>query len=388
MSVADFVDVTKISLFLTHRCNLRCRYCYNGPQFERTMSPETAQRAVGFAFAYEPSSLLVLSFFGGEPMLARELIEAVVDHARAEAERRRRRVRFSLPTNGTILDEDWLAFLAANEFQIQLTLDGSREAQDANRCFADGRSSWTHVSQNLTRMLAAKLDVHVVSIVDPASVRFLGDSFVALRALGARHIYFAPNLNADWSEEDWGALDEGFATVTGRWADDLRLGQNIRLDPFHAKVQAHIFQGSRPAWRCSFGKRELAISPRGRIYPCDRIVKDDEDDTLCLGDLDHGLDCQKMAAIARSREQTQPECAGCALQNRCTKQCGCNNYEQTGDPGARFASTLPMGTGRDCSDRHRRQRPIRRSRARVHGDLLPPFARPARRPAQAGLIRA
>lgn len=339
MSVADFVDVTKISLFLTHRCNLRCRYCYNGPPFERTMSSATARRAVDFAFDYEPSSLLVLSFFGGEPMLARELVEEVVRHGRAEAERRGRKLRFSLPTNGTILDDDWLAFLAANPFQIQLTLDGSREAQDANRCFADGRGSWTQVTQNLARMLAAKLDVHVVSIVDPANVRFLGESFPALRELGARHIYFAPNLNADWSEADWAALDQGLATVTTQWADCLRAGHDLRLDPFHAKVQAHIFQGTRPTWRCSFGKRELAISPRGRIYPCDRMVKADDDQTLCLGDLDRGLDREKMAAIARSRDRAQPECEACALRSRCTSQCGCNNYEQTGDP-ARVSPSL------------------------------------------------
>jgi len=331
MSVADFVDVTKAALCLTHRCNLRCRYCYNGPPFERTMSQETARRAVDFAFDYEPSSLLVLSFFGGEPTLARELIEQVVVHARAEAERRGRKLRFSLPTNGTMVDDDWLAFFAANPFQIPGSLDGSQQAQDANRCFGDGRGSWTQVSQNLTRMLAAKLDVHVVSIVDPRNVRFLGESFPALRELGVRHMYFAPNLNADWSESDWDALDEGLARVTAQWSDCLRSGQDIRLDPFHAKVQAHIFQGTRPTWRCSFGKRELAISPRGRIYPCDRIVKGDDDETLCLGDLDRGLDHEKMAAIARSRDRLQPECEACALRSRCTSQCGCNNYEQTGD---------------------------------------------------------
>jgi len=339
MSVADFIDVTKVSLFLTHRCNLRCRYCYNGPPFERTMSQETARRAVDFAFDYEPSSLLVLSFFGGEPMLARDLIVEVVAHARAEAKRRGRKLRLSLPTNGTIVDDDWLAFLVANEIQIQLTLDGGPNAQDANRCFADGRGSWTQVSQNLERLLAAKLDVHVVSIVDPRNVRFLGESFPALLALGTSHIYFAPNLKADWSEADWNALDQGLATMTAQWSECLRSGQDIRLDPFHAKVQAHVFQDTRPTWRCSFGKRELAISPRGRIYPCDRIVKADDDETLCLGDLDRGLDRAKMAAIARTRDRLRPECEACSLRSRCTSQCGCNNYEQTGDP-ARVSPAL------------------------------------------------
>lgn len=333
MSIADWVDVTKVSLFLTHRCNLRCRYCYNGEQFDRTMSWATAKRAVDFAFEYVPSGLLVLSFFGGEPMLARELLEQITAYARPEAERRGRQLCFSLPTNGTILDDRLVAFLTANEFQVQVSIDGSRDAQDANRVFADGRGTGTSVSRNIERLLAAKLPVHAVAVVDPKNVRFLASGFLALRSLGLRHIYFTPNLFSPWSDEDWDALDEGLAVVAAQWADCLRAGQEIRLDPFHVKVQAHVFQGARPEWRCSFGKRELAISPRGRIYPCDRLVKGDEDDTLCVGDLDHGLDYPKMAAVARSREQIQPECTACALRGRCTKQCGCNNYEQTGDPG-------------------------------------------------------
>jgi uncharacterized protein len=333
MSIADWVDVTKVSLFLTHRCNLRCRYCYNGEPFDRNMSWATAKRAIDFAFEYVPSGLLVLSFFGGEPSLAQGLLEQAVAHARREAEARGRKLRFSLPTNGAALDDRLVEFLGANEFQIQVSIDGGREAHDANRVFADGRGSWASVSRNIERMIAANLPVHAVAVVDPKNVRFLASGFLALRNLGLRNIYFTPNLCAPWSAEDWDALDEGLAAVAGQWAECLRAGQEIRLDPFHVKVQAHVFQGARPEWRCSFGKRELAISPRGRIYPCDRIVKDDEDDTLCLGDLDRGLDHQKMAAIARGREQLQPECAACALRGRCTTQCGCNNYEQTGDPG-------------------------------------------------------
>jgi uncharacterized protein len=339
MSIADGVDATKVSIFVTHRCNLRCRYCYNGNSFERTMSWETARRAVDFAFDYAESTRgisgdggpLILSFFGGEPSLARDVVEPLVDYAREQSSRRGRKLRFSLPTNGTLLDDHWLDFLVANEFRIQVSLDGARQAQNATRCFADGRSSWPDVSRNLARLSATPLEVIVVSIVDPRNVRFLAEGFPVLRQLGVRHLYYVPNLSATWSEADWDVLDQGLAALASQWADCLRSDQDVRIDPFHAKVQSHIRQGVAPATRCSFGKRELAISPRGRLYPCDRIVKADDDDTLCLGDLERGLDREKLAALARSREQVQPECAACALRSRCTSQCGCNNYEQTGD---------------------------------------------------------
>jgi uncharacterized protein len=333
MSLADWVDGTKVSIFLTHRCNLRCRYCYNSRQFDRAMSPLTARRAVDFAFAQAQSGFLVLSFFGGEPLLELELIEQTVAYARAESVRRGRTLRFSLPTNGTLLDERRLRLLADHRFRVQVSVDGGEQAQNANRRFANGRTTWPRVSANLVRMVAAGLDLHVVAVVDPGNVRTLAQSFTALRELGVGHIYLAPNLTVAWDEDAWLRLDESLAALAERWCACLRADEKVRLDPFHAKVQAHIGRGLAPPIRCSFGARDFAISPRGRIYPCDRIVKGDDDDTLCLGDLDSGLDEAKRLAIATARKRVEPECVACALRDRCTNGCGCNNYEQTGDPG-------------------------------------------------------
>ena len=309
-----------------------------------------------FAFDYAESTRgisgdggpLILSFFGGEPSLARDVVEPLVDYAREQSSRRGRKLRFSLPTNGTLLDDDWLDFLVANEFRIQVSLDGARQAQDATRCFADGRSSWPDVSRNLARLSTTPLEVIVVSIVDPRNVRFLAEGVPVLRQLGVRHLYYVPNLSATWSEADWDVLDQGLAALASQWADCLRTDQDIRLDPFHAKVQSHIRQGGAPAARCSFGKRELAISPRGRLYPCDRIVKADDDDTLCLGDLERGLDRGEtsrpsLAAASRCNpsaprvpcEADAPVSAGATTTSRPRRCLSC------------FSSALSLGTRRD-----------------------------------------
>ena len=91
-------------------------------------------------------------------------------------------------------------------------------------------------------------------------------------------------------------------------------------------------RGARSPVRCAFGQTEYAVSPRGRIYPCDRMVKADDDDSLCLGDLDSGLNLAKRESLAKRREEIDPECAGCEVRERCTYSCGCANYELTGAP--------------------------------------------------------
>jgi uncharacterized protein len=333
MSIADHVVGTKVALFVTHRCNLRCRYCYNGRAFDRSMPWRTARRAVDFAFEQTPRGFLLLSFFGGEPLLESELLARVVAYAHAEAPRRGRPLFFSLATNATLLDARRLDLLAANRFRVQVSVDGCAEAHDANRRYANGRPTWPRVSANLRRLVEAGLDVHVAGVVDPRNARLLARSFDALRALGVRQIHLAPNLRADWDDDGWAGLEEGLAALGDAWAASLRAGEGVRLDPLHGMVLTHLRQGLDAPLRCAFGTHEFAVSPRGRIYPCDRIVKADDDDGMCLGDLDSGLDPARQRAVVAARDHVEPECAACELRERCMHRCGCYNYESTGHPG-------------------------------------------------------
>jgi uncharacterized protein len=332
MALADTLAGVKVALFLNHRCNLRCRYCYNGRSFDRPMPLEVARRAVDFGFERAREGFLLLSFFGGEPLLEIERIEQIVDYARAQAAQRQRRLHFAISTNATLLDDRSVRLLKAHAFHVQVSIDGCRTAQDANRRFANGRSSWHRASSNLRRLLGDRLPVRVVAVIDPANVPFLLDSLESLRALGARKVYFVPNLHADWDAAA-PLLEEKMAALADAWGAVLRAGEDLCLDPFNGKVVSHLVRGSRSPTRCAYGAHEFAVSPRGRIYPCDRMVKKDDDDAICLGRIGEPLDEQKLKMIALARERLAPECASCEVRERCANGCGCANQELTGDPG-------------------------------------------------------
>lgn len=333
MGLADTKRGVKLTLFLNHRCNLGCRYCYNGAPFDRAMDLDTALRAVEFGFERAGTGFLILAFFGGEPLLEMDLIERVVAHAKPIAERRKTRLAFSVSTNATLLDERRVAFLKEHAFQVQVSLDGGRAAQDANRRFLGGESSFEAASAGLRRVLEAGLHPRVVAVMDPANTPFLRESFASLVATGVHLVHFAFNSDGDWKADAKASFEKEIAGLADDWAAALRSGVDVRLDPLEGKVISQLVRGTKAPTRCGFGRCEFAVSPTGAIYPCDRLVKRDDDERIRVGHLDTGLDRAKMRALEAARGDIAPECKVCALRSRCTLSCGCRNYEQTGNVG-------------------------------------------------------
>jgi len=319
-----------LTLFVNHRCNLRCTYCYTGRKFHRPMSVEIARRAVDFGLKQTDKKYLLLTFFGGEPMLEVELIEAAIAYARDRAEQAHKHLFLSMATNGTILDRRRLDLLKDNAFQVQVSLDGCPEAQDATRPFRNGRSSYKRVERSLLKLLAEGFNPRVVAVVDPANAAYMGPSFDHLMDLGLRKIHFSPNYNGAWDDAACDRFEEALTDLGDRFMARLRAGQDVRLDPLNGKVVTHLNQGYKEQNLCQFGQQEMSISPTGRIYPCDRLVAEDDNTDVIIGDLDSGLDIARRDHMVRNKNTPDEECAACDLLDRCMFWCGCANYETTG----------------------------------------------------------
>ncbi len=320
----------KLTLFLNHRCNLRCIYCYTGRKFHRAMPLSVARQGVEFGLSEADRGFLLISFFGGEPMLEVELMEQAVAYARERAGQEGKHLFLALATNGTLLDDRRLKLLKDNDFQVQVSLDGGPEAQDATRRFRNGRSSFSRIEGNLRRLLDEGFDVRVVAVIDPANVAFLGRSFDDLMDLGVRRIHFSPNYSGDWDDAACERFEAALRDLGDRFVQRFRDHQDVRLDPLNGKVVTHLARGYKEKNLCQFGQKELAVSPSGKLYPCDRLVCEDDNAEVCIGDLDSGLDLVRRDAMVKAKNKPDPECATCELQPRCMHWCGCANYETTG----------------------------------------------------------
>jgi uncharacterized protein len=322
-----------LALVLNHQCNLRCRYCYAGRKFDRPMPMDVARRAVDFGLERSGEKQLVLSFFGGEPMMEIERMEAVADYARGEAQRRSQRVSFSISTNGTLLDERRIRFLRDFVVHVQVSVDGVAAAQDRARPLAGGAPSFPLVDAHLRRLQSEGLLHQIVAVMTPETSSSLAESLRYLSSIGVVEIYLAANYLGDWSEAACDAFEDHFRQLADAYAELFRAGQMRRLDPLYGKIVSHLVIGRQAPRRCGFGLDEMAVAPSGHIYPCDRVVGEDVREALRIGHVQDGLDEDRLRAVQRRRAAADPECAQCDLGARCSSWCGCAQLETTGQLG-------------------------------------------------------
>ena len=146
-------------LQVTQQCNLRCKYCaYSGNYYNRShtsnrMDFETAKKAIDFYLKRsEKADQLVLSFYGGEPLLEFELIKKCVSYILQR--KGDKKILFTMTTNGTLMTEDVIEFLVKYEFNLMISLDGDKKSHDINRRFKTGKGSFDIILENVSRLKA------------------------------------------------------------------------------------------------------------------------------------------------------------------------------------------------------------------------------------------
>jgi len=114
------------------------------------------------------------------------------------------------------------------------------------------------------------------------------------------------------------------------YIEKYRQGIPIRINIIDGKIRVRLKEGYAACDRCGFGHNEIAIAPSGNIYPCERIVADDTNQELKIGNIFEGFDAVKQSAIVANRGNIEPECLDCSVKERCMNWCSCINYATTG----------------------------------------------------------
>jgi uncharacterized protein len=328
-----------VALVLTHDCNLGCSYCYAGLKRRQRMSRDVITRALDLAFDERSESAgrlahsidgatPLVAFFGGEPLLEWELLV----EATREAERRGR-VQLTVTTNGTLLDEEKLAFLMEHRFFIGLSIDGVHHAHDATRPTRGGRPSFAAVSRALALLVEKQAWFETISVVDPKNVRWLGTTARWLASQGVPRITFNPNYGAGWSDADLEAWERGYREAAALYVERTLEGAPLYINCIEDKLVACIKGGYQAEDRCRFGHGGVAVAPSGNLYPCERMVGEDQDASLRLGDVFRGLDAGRRLILDAQCGPVNDECGKCAVKGRCTSFCSCANRAETGELG-------------------------------------------------------
>jgi len=325
----------ELCLVLDHACNLRCTYCYAGQKLPRPMSQQTVRQAIDFALRRD-SAGLILSFFGGEPLLHVDLMQTAATYARSQLAQAcpTARLALRLNTNATLVDDRVEEFVRGySPTTAFVSLDGPAAVHDRHRVDVLGRGSHERVRRGIERLHAAGAHVVVLSVVNPDTALALGSTTEELLSLPVARAHLACNLRANWDDAAITRLRAGARDAALRWRDAFVAGKIVHFEPFTTKILSHLHAAMPCGSRCQFAVEELVVAPSGHLFTCGELVGDDSDERFVIGTLDTGIDEAKLEAMRLARGRVEPVCEGCPIRERCSSSCGCKHVALTGQLG-------------------------------------------------------
>jgi uncharacterized protein len=317
-----------LTLAVTRDCNLRCSYCYAGRKVARTMPESIGRGAIEKALAsLRPGGELELGFFGGEPLLEAKLVRALLRYARARSEEEGVRASAGLTTNGTVTGPEAWKVMTDPGLALAVSLDGVPEAHDLHRRDARGRGTSERVAATLRRLRAAGKEFRTAMVIRPEALEELSAGLEFARDLGAAGVDFSLDVWADWHPADLPRLESALADCARVWRESI---PDFGVGPFDTKAALLLGLADAGETRCGFGRGEVAVAPSGKIYPCERLIGEDDGrcELLLPGRADERGDFLSAPELpARSG----PVCGNCSAAELCAATCRCNNYVRTGD---------------------------------------------------------
>lgn len=316
-----------MTLMVSQRCNLRCRYCYGDEgeyQNQGEMDLETAIKALKTLLKETDKKDVFICFFGGEPLmnykLIRDFISYVEDNSNFD-----RNIHYSMTTNLTLLNSEIRDYIKAKSIKLTVSLDGDKKSNDSNRCYKDGTGIYDKVVKNINEL---GKQVLVRSTICPQnldinqSVRHLTETLEFPRVAWAE----ADNLLSD---EDYKVITDSYIALID-YIDEL-----IKACKYNEVKKYHMFcntlmKFSKDGIRvkgCGAGNNMFTVDIDGRLYPCHRFVglKD-----FVIGDVNkQEYDNDKEFLIGWDLANFS-ECLTCIARNSCGGGCVNQNYYSTG----------------------------------------------------------
>ncbi|MDR1669736.1 MAG: thioether cross-link-forming SCIFF peptide maturase [Oscillospiraceae bacterium] len=322
-----------LCLHVSHDCNLRCAYCFAktgdfGTGRRLTMPPEVAERAIDYLLARCGGRRnLEIDFFGGEPLMALDTVKHTVTYARRAAPDKN--FRFTLTTNGVLLDDGVTEYLNREMSNVVLSLDGRRQVNDAARRLVPDGGSYDEILPKYRHVIATRTgDYYVRGTYTKRNTDFAED-IAHLASLGFRNISLEPAVLPPGhplalTEEDVPALCRQYELLCERMAEDGSFAF------FHFNVD--LAQGPCVYKRlrgCGAGVEYAAVTPEGDVYPCHQFVGREE---YRMGSvLDGSFDKDISSWFSDIGAEGREDCRTCWARFYCGGGCAASNLTVNGD---------------------------------------------------------
>ena len=331
--------IKALCLHVAHTCNLNCSYCfasqgkYHGER--AVMSFEVGKRALDFLIENSGTRHnLEVDFFGGEPLMNWQVVKDLVKYARSIEKKYNKNFRFTLTTNGVLIDDDVIDFCNREMSNVVLSLDGRKEIHDRLRVDYAGNGSWDKIVPKFQKLVKARGDksYYMRGTFTHANPDFMKDIQTMLD-LGFTELSLEPVV---CSETDEARLtDEDIKVVCQQYEElaKLMLQRKKEGRPFTFYHYMIDLTGGPCVYKrvsgCGSGTEYMAVTPWGDLYPCHQFVGEEK---FKLGDIYNGVTNNELREQFRKcNVYAKPECKDCWAKLYCSGACAANAYHASGD---------------------------------------------------------
>ena len=324
--------IKAMCLHAAHDCNLRCRYCFASTgdfHGQRAMLDlETGKKALEFLVNHSGHRRnLEVDFFGGEPLMNFDVVKKLVTYGRQLEKQYNKEFRFTVTTNGLLLDDDTIAYINREFVNVVLSIDGRREVHDCLRKTVNGRGSYDAIVPKAIRLadLRNQTDYYVRGTFTKYNKDFDKD-VLHLADLGFQQISIEPVVASEdedyhLSREDLPEIFASYDRLMKAYLERRKKGKGFNF--FHFQVD--LKQGPCAAKRaagCGVGNEYIAVTPTGDIYPCHQFVGEEK---FRMGSVLDGSFRQDMQQEFRKCNVfTKEKCSSCWAKFYCSGGCSAN----------------------------------------------------------------
>ncbi len=330
--------VKALCMHIAHTCNLNCSYCfasqgkYHGDR--AIMSFEVGKQAFDYLIANSGTRKnLEVDFFGGEPLMNFDVVKELVAYARSIEKQHGKNFRFTLTTNGVLIDDDVIDFANKEMSNVVLSLDGRKEVHDRFRVDYNGKGSWEKIVPKFQKLVEARegKNYYMRGTFTHHNPDFLED-IKEMLSLGFKELSMEPVVCA---EDDPSALTkEDLPVVMKQYEDlaELMLKKHREGDGFTFYHYMIDLKGGPCIYKrisgCGSGTEYMAVTPWGDLYPCHQFVGEEK---YKLGDVWQGVtNTEIQNEFAECNVYTREECRSCWARLYCSGGCAANAYHATG----------------------------------------------------------
>ena len=326
--------VKALCLHIAHDCNLACQYCFaeEGEYHGRRalMSFEVGKKALDFLIANSGNRRnLEVDFFGGEPLMNWEVVKQLVEYGRSKEKEYNKNFRFTMTTNGVLLNDEIMDYCNREMSNVVLSLDGRKEVNDKMRPFRGGKGSFDLIVPKFQKFaeMRGDRDYYVRGTFTRHNLDFSKDvtefADLGFRSMSIEPVVAKPEEEYAIREEDLPQIMDEYDHLAEESIKRKKEGRGFNF--FHFNIDLN--QGPCVAKRlsgCGSGTEYLAVTPWGDLYPCHQFVGQEE---FLLGNVDTGVTNERIRdEFKLCNVYAKDKCRDCFARFYCSGGCAANSY--------------------------------------------------------------